>query len=455
MNKVSKRAWVVLAVAFLILGALAAFVGLYFIKARDWVSFPGSPHLYSGVNPSTGVVTDRNGVMLVDATQERVYTDDAALKKSILHLVGDRYGYIEAPLLGEYTDKMIAYNPVTGIYSTSEGACSIRLTLSASAQKTALEALGGMRGTVGVYNYETGEVLCAVSSPNYDPDNVPDIENDTSGAYEGVYVNRFTRATYTPGSIFKVVTTTAALETVPDIRSQTFTCEGSVIIGGEQINCTGTHGTQTLSQALSNSCNCAFAQIALQVGAETLQSYAERAGITDSLAFDGITTASGNFDVADASQPSLAWAGIGQYTDLVNPCQYMTYMGMIANGGEAAVPYLMDEITSGERTRYEAETQRLELDIEPATAQEIADMMRDNVVTSYGAWLFPDVRVCAKSGTAETVEGKASNAMFAGFIQDSQYPLAFIVIVEEGGYGSQTAAPIAGQVLAACIADMN
>ena len=82
-------------------------------------------------------------------------------------------------------------------------------------------------------------------------------------------------------------------------------------------------------------------------------------------------------------------------------------------------------------------------------------MMHDNVVNSYGTGLFPDVRVCAKSGTAEIREGAAPNAMFAGFVQDDRYPLAFIVVVEEGGYGSQTAAPIAGQVLSVCIEDLN
>ena len=69
--------------------------------------------------------------------------------------------------------------------------------------------------------------------------------------------------------------------------------------------------------------------------------------------------------------------------------------------------------------------------------------------------MFPDVRVCAKSGTAETAEGREPNAMFAGFVQDARYPLAFIVVVEEGGFGSQTAAPIAGEVLRACIESMG
>ena len=455
MNRVSKRAWVILVVATLIAAALLGFFVLYFFKAGDWVTFPGSPHLYSGVNPNTGIVTDRNGVQLLDATDERTYAEDVTLRESLIHLLGDRYGYIEAPLLGNYSDKLVGYNVITGLFHTEEQVSTAQLSLSASAQAAAYSALSGQKGTVGVYNYQTGEILCAVTSPSYDPDNVPDIENDTTGAYDGVYVNRFFNATYTPGSIFKVLTTAAALEQVPGITEQTFTCEGSTIVGGELINCTGTHGTQTLGEALSNSCNVAFAEITRQVGKETMTKYAEMAGISSKLTFDGITTVAGNFDVSDASEPSLCWSGIGQYTDLINPCQYMVFMGMVANGGSAAQPYLMQEITRDGSAQYSAGTTMLESGLQEETTETIAEMMRDNVLYSYDSSLFPDLYVCAKSGTAETQEGKSPNAMFAGFIKDSRYPLAFIVVVEEGGYGSQVAAPIAGQVLSACIADMD
>ena len=102
------------------------------------------------------------------------------------------------------------------------------LTVSADVQRTALAALDGRKGTVGVYNYKTGEILCAVSSPTYDPDDVPDVEGNPE-TYEGVYVNRFLHATYTPGSVFKLVTAAAALDEIPDIGSRTFTCEGSAM----------------------------------------------------------------------------------------------------------------------------------------------------------------------------------------------------------------------------------
>ena len=89
--------------------------------------------------------------------------------------------------------------------------------------------------------------------------------------------------------------------------------------------------------------------------------------------------------------------------------------------------------------------------LERATTDTIAQMMRNNVVNIYGAWQFPDLEVCAKSGTAEVGDGTTPNATFAGFIRDTDYPLAFIVIIEHGGAGSAAAAPIAGKVLNACV----
>ena len=192
-------------------------------------------------------------------------------------------------------------------------------TISAKAQKAALEALDGRKGVVGVYNYKTGEILCAVSSPTYDPDDVPDLENDNTGDYEGVYVNRFTQASYVPGSIFKVVTTAAALAEIDDIESQTFLCEGSYWVGGDEVVCEGTHGEVTMRQALMHSCNSAFAQIALELGPETLMKYAQQFQITEPLTFDGITTASGHFDLSRCGRCQCGLGRIGQYTDTVNP----------------------------------------------------------------------------------------------------------------------------------------
>lgn len=455
MNKISNRAWVIVVLALVLAVGVSVFAVRYFADAEDWVKFPGSPHLYSGANPNTGTVIDRNGTLLLDATQDRTYSTDLSLRCATIHLLGDRFGYIDAPILGHFLNELVGYNPVNGLYGKKSETRTAALTLSANAQKTAYELLKGKRGTVGVYNYKTGEILCAVSTPSYDPDHMPDVENDTTGAYEGVYVNRFLGSTYTPGSIFKTLTTAAALETVPGIADMRFSCEGSCIVDGERITCNGVHGDQSLEQALCNSCNCAYAQIAQLVGGDVLQQYVTQIGVCDALSFDGTKTVKGKFDLTDASNGSVCWAGIGQYTDLVNPCRFMVYMGMLANGGKAAQPYLMASVFSEKQTAYSAKTVMLDSGLKASTTEQLAVMMRNNVVTGYGAWQFPNLFVCGKSGTAETSEGKPSNAMFAGFIQDAEYPLAFVVVVEEGGSGSGTAAPIAGKVLQACVDDLS
>ena len=453
MNRISKRAWFALALAIVLALGMVFFAVRYCLKSGSWATFSGSPHVYSGGNLNTGVVTDRTGTVLLDATDGRNYADSQLLRMATMHILGDRAGYIPSRLMEKYSDDLIGYNLFTGTYGAGQGKGRMTLTLSAQVQTAVLAALNGQKGTVGVYNYKTGEILCAVTSPTYDPDNVPQIDESDS-AYDGVYVNRFFNATYIPGSIFKLVTAAAAIEQIPDIESQTFHCDGSYETGGEVITCNGAHGDLSFEQALAHSCNCAFGQIAEQLETDTLELYAKRIGVADSIEFDGIGTASGHMDLRKASEADLAWAGIGQYTDLINACQFMTYMGAIAGGGKAAKPYLVQKAGSG-LTAHKGSTQVMDRVIEKETADKLAEMMRNNVVSIYGTGNFPDLYVCAKSGTAEVGGGQAPNATFAGFIQSNEYPLAFIVIVENGGSGSAVAGPIAGQVLRACVAAMD
>lgn len=454
MKKISKRAWMALALAAALLAGLLVFFGEYFIEAKTWVAFPGSPHVYTGVNPDCGKIYDRSGMLLLNTNDGRVYNADEAVRRATLHLLGDRDGYISAPLLQTYASKMIGFDVVNGLYTDEPGSVAARLTISAAVQSAAQQALSGYRGTIGVYNYKTGEILCAVSSPTYDPDDVPDVEGNPE-TYEGVYVNRFLHATYTPGSVFKLVTAAAALDEIPDIGSRTFTCEGSAVIGGETIQCNGVHGTLNFEEALAHSCNVVFGEIAAELGPKTLMRYAEQVGVTRRYSFDGTTTAAGSFDVSNAAESELAWAGIGQYTDQINPCQYMTYMGAIANGGSAAEPFLVKEVTYGDSVKYKASTSSTGRLLDSTTAGRLADMMHNAVVNVYGEWNFAGLYAGGKSGTAENGGGKAANAVFAGFLQDSDYPLAFIVVVEEGGGGASVCTPILSQVLSACVVAMD
>ena len=454
MKKVSGRAIFPLILAIVLLAGTVLLCVRYFAKADEWVTFSGSPHVYTGVNLDGGVVNDRDGTLLLDSTDGRTYSADAVTRTATMHLLGDRYGYIQAPLLGSFADDMIGFDKINGLYGAEGTEANAALTLSAAAQTAAYQALGNYHGTVGVYNYKTGEILCAVTSPSYDPDNMPDVDADTSGAYDGVYVNRFFQAAYTPGSIFKIVTLAAAIETVPDWENLTFTCEGKTIIGGQEIICEGVHGTITLKQALAHSCNVAFGELAGKVGTKALMEYAEKLGLSESFECDGIPVKAGTVDLKDADAGDLAWAGIGQYTDQVNALTFMRAMGRIAGGGTGAVPYLMAKITRGEKTAYEAKTETSSRALKAETAAKLTEYLRNNVATMYGDWQFGGLNVCAKSGTAEH-EGETADAMFAGFCVDENCPLAFVVFVENGGSGSAVAAPIAAKVLQVCAAAIN
>lgn len=455
MHRVIKRVWIMFLFIAVLLGGTGFFVAEYFTQSKNWVIAEGSPHVYTAGNIGCGIMTDRSGTLLLDMTANRTYSMDPVLRQATIHWLGDRQGNISAPAVTHYASQMAGFDPINGIYSSNGTGGQAVLTLSARVQKVALEAMAGRKGTVAVYNYKTGEILCAVSTPNFDPDNPPDIAADTSGAYNGVYVNRFTQATYIPGSIFKVVTTAAALSSIEDIRDQTFHCTGVYEFGVDKVTCETAHGSSDLRTALARSCNCAYAQIAQLIGAEKMAEYVNRFGITDSVSFDGITTVKGSYDVSSAAPVELAWSCIGQYTDLINPCVYMQFMGAIGGNGACVEPYLVSSVWSDGGQAYEATSKATRQIMDEEVALTLKEYMRNNVVQIYGAQNFPGLTVCAKSGTSQVGGGQTSNAMFSGFVDDEKYPLAFICVVENGGYGSATCVPILSKVLGECKAVLD
>lgn len=450
MNRIAGRAWIALVFVAIVCVGVLLFLGDYFANGADWVMFPGSPHVYSGGRLSSGMVLDRSGALLLDYSDGKTYAPDASLRRAMLHWLGDREGNIRGSAITEYTDSLVGFDPINGVYAYGEAQGRVQLTLSARVQLAALEALGDYKGTVGVYNYRTGELLCAVSTPGFDPDDVPDIAGDTTGAYDGAYMNRFIQSAYIPGSIFKIATLAAAVESVPDILEQRFTCTGVYEIGTGDVTCEGAHGEQSLQETFAHSCNCGFAQIVELIGREKLARCIAQFGLTDRIQFDGITTAAGNFDIADASGELLAWSGIGQHTDQINPCAFMTFVGAIASGGSGVTPHVVEEVRAGGSTTYRAEPEKRSRIMSKATAELVAAYMRNNVETVYGDENFPGMQVCAKTGTGQVGGEKKSNAMMAGFVADEKYPLAFIIAIEEGGYGGVTCRPVLSAVLAAC-----
>ncbi len=451
MKKLEKRAIICLALAAILLLGLGIFAFRFVVSGDDWASFPANQHLFQNGVLNRGRVLDVNGEVLSDSGESgRTYNSSYRIRTATLHVVGDTEGQIGSGALSQFADRLSGFNLFTGVYSINGEGRDLYLTIDAELSAVANEALAGRKGTVGVYNYETGEILCLVSSPNYDPVDPPGIEGDDS--YDGVYINRFLSATYTPGSIFKLVTTAAALENKSDLDDWEFVCDGSFEIGEDAITCPSAHGTVDIAEALSVSCNGAFAQLTLELGGDLLERYTEKLGLTDSISINGISTAKGSFTFPNQGDANLAWAGIGQYEDLVNPCSMMVYMGAIANGGVPVLPQIVSKVTTvgGFPLSLYLKKSGSRMLSEDAAA-ELAELMHNNVVTNYGEGNYPGLDLCAKSGTAEVGGDLEPNAWFVGFIRNEEYPLAFVVLVENGGSGSSVAGSIANKVLQAAV----
>lgn len=450
MRKIEKRAVLCLIIALALIAGLGLFCFRFVTNAADWAAYPYNRHMYSNSGQLlSGTILDRDGDVLTEVKDgERVYYPDATVRRATVHAVGDGSGYIGTGALTAFADRLSGYNLITGGYSPLGSGRNLTLTLDAYLNVTAYNAMDGRQGTVGVYNYKTGDILCMVSTPSFDPENPP----DASSAEDGIYLNRFLSSAQVPGSIFKTVTLTAALENLPDLKNRTFTCTGETTVGGTVITCPKPHGKMDIESAFANSCNGVFGTLAAELGGDTMTKYVEQAGLTRRMSVDGIMTAAGHYDVRDADKGQIGWSGVGQYTDTVNPCNMMTYMGAIANGGTAAVPRLILDITtpSGIPTSWQR-TEETDTLVQASTASQVKEMMKNNVVQTYGTDRFRGLDIGAKSGTAEVGGDKRPNAWFAGFLDDPEHPYAFIVLVENGGGGASVAGEIAATVLQACV----
>ena len=334
MKQVKFRSVLLLLLIVLLGLGLALFCLRYTFRGEAWASFSANGHAYTDGVVRTGQVLDRNGTVLYDGPSG-VYHEDSALRQATLHAVGDQLGNISTSALEAFQSRLIGFDPLTG---TLSGGHKVYLTIDADLSRTAWEALDGRKGVAAVYNYQTGDILCMVSNPSFDPADPPEISDDDSD-YEGVYLNRLLSGLYTPGSVFKVVTTAAALEQLPGVEERTFTCDGSVTIGDQVITCPYAHGEMDLSDAFARSCNGVYAQLAVELGADVLQDYARQAGLLEGFSVSGIPTVSGLFTAGSGGD--LGWSGVGQYEDMVNPCAMLALMGSIASDDRAATPRLL------------------------------------------------------------------------------------------------------------------
>ncbi|MDD6012707.1 MAG: penicillin-binding transpeptidase domain-containing protein [Oscillospiraceae bacterium] len=448
MRSTTKRTYIVILLIVAFFGGLGFMLYSFITDGDTWVSNRANALIYSGGELTVaGTIYDRDGEVMV-STQggKRTYNDSYNKRVSTLHVVGDSSGYIATGVQTLYRSNLIGYNFIDGIYKTlsSDEGIDIKLTIDADVCAEAYSAMNGKKGTVVVYNYQTGEVICMVSAPTYDPTNKPsDINTNTSGKYDGIYLNRAISGVFTPGSTFKVVTAVCAIENIPDIYSRSFTCTGKYKAGSGYVICNGVHGKVNFERALNVSCNSVFAQLANEVGKDKLTETVRALGFGKSVTISKAKTVRSTFDVSNSTKLDLGWAGIGQYTTLVNPCQMLMFMGAIANGGVAMTPYLVEE--SSEIIDQKSK-QNTNIKLSAETAEKVKKLLRSNVKNYYSDNKFPNLEMCGKTGSAEVSNGK-SHAWFVGFSQRSKFPYAIVVCLENGGIGYNDAIPVANKVM--------
>ncbi len=448
MRNTTKRTYIII---FLI---IAFFIGLgimlySFITDGDiWVANRANALIYKGGELTVaGTIYDSDGEALVSTVNgKRKYNDNYNKRLSTLHVVGDSAGYIATGVQTLYRSNLIGYNFIDGIYKTlsSDEGTDIKLTIDADVSAEAYSAMAGKKGAVVVYNYETGEVICMVSSPTYDPNNKPsDIKTNTTGKYDGIYLNRAISGVFTPGSTFKVVTAICAIENIPDIYSRKFKCTGKKTFGSGDVICNGVHGTLTFERALNVSCNSVFSELANEVGKDKLTETVRALGFGKNVTISKAKTVRSTFDVSSSTKLDLGWAGIGQYTTLVNPCQMLMLMGAVANSGEAMTPYLVEESSEIVDSKNRVNSN---IKLSAETADKVKKLLRSNVKNYYSDNKFPGLEMCGKTGSAEVSNGK-SHAWFVGFSQKQNFPYAIVVCLENGGLGYTHAIPVANRVM--------
>lgn len=447
MRITAKRAAIVYFLIAAFLAGVVFFVVSLMLNGSEWASHKANRHIYSsGTIVNAGTIYDINGVALAKSSDnERVFAENSTLRKATLHTVGDTAGYISTGTHYLYRDVLSGYSRVDGIYNLKQSGkgTDITLNIDSEANKIAFNALGEFNGAVAVYNYKTGQLLCSVSKPTYDIKNRPE-DLLTNEKYQGVFLDKVISGVYTPGSIMKIVTAACAIENIPDIDSRTFECDGEYETADGTVICNGVHGKVDFEKAMNESCNCAFAEISIELGASKLRKTAESMGFNTQLYAKEIRLTTSRFSPSAKSKSELGWAGIGQSTTLVNPSHFLAIMGAIANGGTGYAP---DRIRSlGTVSAIVGRVPESLIQINPATAARLNELLRSNVTEKYGDWKFENLQMCGKTGTAE-VDGAKSHSWFVGYSQREDLPLAVVCVAENAGHGSGVASSVSNKVM--------
>ena len=346
-------------------------------------------------------------------------------------------------------------------------------TLDLRAQRVALDALGSNCGAVAALDPRTGKLLVMASSPTYNPNLVENhfekIDKVTANCRPAApLINRATQGLYAPGSTFKVVTTSAALESNRFTPDSTFYDPGYCTVYGKRVNNFDTSspfGNVTLAQGLQHSVNSVFCNIGKALGAKRILDQAKKFGFYERPPLetpDGERYPSGlyrNHELWYPARDQDVDAGrmaFGQERMLVTPLQMAMVAAGIGNAGIVMRPWVVEKIVSPQgKTVSRTRPERLDRAVGPVHAKQIEDMMVSVVQAGTGtAAQISGFRIGGKTGTAETGRPGVNTTWFIAFAgREGQRPEVAIAVALENqtSTGGETAAPIAREVMEAIL----
>ena len=349
------------------------------------------------------------------------------------------------------------------LYIEPQDGSTIRLTIDATIQEIMEKAMRecyevnkAQAVHALVMDVYTGAVLAMCSKPDYDPNDPPREQLD---ALQSLMRIRLISDSYEPGSTFKILTAAAALDSGVTTPEDGFYCSGKIKVDGDTIKCWGSpHKAETMAQALQNSCNPVFVELALRMGAQRFYQYLHAFGLGSKTNIDLQGEESGILiPVNSVKNVDLARIGFGQSV-AVTPIQLLTAACSVLNGGRLMRPYLLKEAVSPDGTvLYRTSPKVVSTPISEETSLTMRKLLED-VVAVGGAKnaRIPGYRIGGKTGTAQVYkDGRIVRNVhigsFLGFAPADDPRIALLVIVDEADtpvdYGGTTAAPFARQIL--------